>query len=278
MQLHKLYVDDERFNMIRILINGLKESVKKVKPIKDKKTLKLKERLTVARAEALKRIFDTQKYPDDLKKAPEDGGQSWVSEAVSDVKSIWVNEELGRIETQLEKLSKRYIALFHLIDKTYKYYKEAEFKLQINQITMDKVGKALFDEVYDTEETSEQKEQRLLNEINYYRQMLGLNPLKLDKKLRRIADGHAAHMQRVKVAASRIQGHPFGETFKERLAKGNYKNKNVREIISDKDDVKKILISFQTDAKKHRNVLMPEYKYIGVGIEGKYCCVIVAGK
>ena len=143
---------------------------------------------------------------------------------------------------------------------------------------MDKVGKALFDDVFDAEETSEQKEQRLLNEINYYRQMLGLNTLKLDKKLRSIADCHAAHMQRVKVAMSRIQGHPFGETFKERLAKGNYKSKHVGEILSDEDDVKKILVSFQTDAKKHRNMLMPEFKYIGVGIEGKYSCVIVAGK
>ncbi len=276
--LHKLNADEERFDMLRILIEGLKESVKRSKEIKDNKATELRDQLAVARVEALKRIFDTEKYPDDEKKAPEGGGQSWVSESVSDVKSIWVNEELGRLETQLNKLTKRYITLFHLIDKTQKYCTEAEFKLLINQITMEKIGAALFDDVYDSEETSEQKEQRLLNEINYYRNMLGLNLLKLETKLRSIADGHAAHMQRVGVAASRIQGHPFGETFPERLEKAKYKTENVREIISDKEDVKNILNDFQTDPKKHRNILMPEFQNIGVGIEGKYCCVIVAGK
>ncbi|MCD4656542.1 MAG: hypothetical protein K8S87_03250 [Planctomycetes bacterium] len=276
--MQKLYADEERIDMLRFLLEGLRESTKRVKQIKDEKSKFRMEQLEKAREEALKRIFDTEKYPNDSKKTPPGGGQRWVSEAVSDVKSIWVNEELGRIETQLEKIATKYLVLFRLIDKSQKFFKEAEFKRHVNKIMMEKIGKAVYDNVADTDETSKEKELRLFIAINYYRVMLGLSALKTDEKLRLAADGHAAHMERVGVAQTRIQGHPFGETFMERLAKVKYKSQNARENVCDKGDVKKILSDFQSNPTKHRNILLPNYKSIGVGIEGNFCCVIIGDK
>ena len=274
---HDLYADKERFLMLKILLDAVKNTVKKTRDAKNRESKDKLEQLENARKEALTRIFDRSNYPDEISSAPDDRGQVWVNAAISDVIMIWNSEELGRMETQLRDFAQRYVALYNLIDNTQKYYTENEFKQQINLAVAAKIDKSIY-KLEGIEETPEQLETRMLQEINAYRDMLGLEILKVENKMHDAARAHALHMSRMNVLASKINGHPYGETLEDRLDKAGYKGYSAFDLLSDMQKPEEIIKGWQNNPVDHRKLLAKDYTKIGTGISGKYCCVIYSLK
>jgi len=276
-KIHELYADAERFEMVKILVEGFRDAVKRLRDVVDEKTKERQAQLDQARDKALRRIFDTVKYPDNPSVTPEDGGQDWVNEAVNDVKSIWTNPELGRIESQIKIFGEKFFDLYKSIEKDQIYVKDFEFYQQMNIIAVDKIDKTVFP-TKGLDETAEELEARLYQDVNAYRAMFGYEPLKIEKKVGIIAKAHALKMKQLNLVASKISGSEYGETLTERLEKVSYKSGLATDLLSDKGDPVEILRDWQKNAAYHRSLLTKTYTKYGTGFVEKYCCMVLTEK
>ena len=273
----KLGATDEVADIIDIIRDTMMDMAKKAKSGQGHITPAMRQKLESARSEALARINDKNRYPDENHGA---SGQGWVDEAVDKVKELWDDPAYGRIDVLLTEILNMFGEYINIIDSAGQYHNPEE-----DQRIMDELARQLEDDkiMRDNDSAGSEfctgNEKRHIRIVNEYRIMLGVSPLRINSKLCNAARSHSEYLKSSGKFAHNVPGHPDGETPNQRAAKAGYRG-SVGENIAMNGSGHTPRSSFDAwyhSSGHHRNMVNRGWRVMGAGDAGSHWTQMFGG-
>ena len=266
-----LGADEEIPEIIIIIRETMTEMAKKAKTGRGHITPALKQKLEVARSEALARINDKVRYPDanhGARDANGEHGQPWVDEAVGKLEEIWDDPQFGRIDVQLSKILSMFKEFINIVDASSRYHNPEE-----DQKIMDEVSRQIEDDKILRDNASAGPSYCTPNEkahtriVNDYRIMLGRTPLRINSQLCTAARRHSEYLKASGKFAHSVPGHPDGQEPSQRAAKQGYQGGAGENIAMNGGGhtPRSSFVAWYNSSGHHRNMVSRGWRVIGVG-------------
>lgn len=258
----------------------LKNYRKKIQ--KFRKIKALKQELNRRRKEALRRIFDEERYY--KKKTKDVVGQDWVDEAVARVAELWKNP--FKALTSLSPSFKQLAAKLHLLStlirqlggkteldaETEMILQQATSRLSLQRVTLnDREARLLRYNLqvlqYNKKMASQigPHEAREIAITNEYRMMMGLHALKIDTALARAARKHSQEMKELGYFEHTSPKAHLATPSKRVKLEGYTKGLVGENIYMGSSSPAAAHKGWYNSPPHHRNILYGDYEDLGVG-------------